>query len=34
MQRIITPALLGLGAARHLAWYISHQVGCSPREGD
>jgi hypothetical protein len=26
MQRFLVPAQLGLGAVRHLAWYVSHQV--------
>lgn len=26
MKRIFVPLNLGLGAARHLAWYVSYQV--------
>jgi len=29
MQRLLVPAQIGLDAARHLAWYVSHQVNGS-----
>jgi hypothetical protein len=27
MQALLNTAQIGLSAARHLAWYVSHQVG-------
>ena len=26
MKRLLTPAVLGVIAVRHLAWYVSYQV--------
>ena len=26
MKRLLTPLTVGLGAARHLAWYVSYQM--------
>ena len=26
MKRLAIPALLGINAARHIAWYVSYQV--------
>jgi hypothetical protein len=26
MKRILAPFNIGIGAARHLAWYVSYQV--------
>lgn len=34
MQQLLTPARAGLDVARHLAWYISHQLAAAPRVGD
>jgi hypothetical protein len=31
MKRFLTPAALGLNAARHLAWYLSYQVSGEAR---
>jgi hypothetical protein len=31
VKRILAPLTLGLGAARHLAWYVSYQVTGEPR---
>jgi hypothetical protein len=32
MQRFLAPAQIGLDAARHLAWYLRHQInGAGPR---
>jgi hypothetical protein len=31
MKRILSPAALGLTAARHLAWYVSYQVSGEAR---
>ena len=30
MQRLLIPAQIGLGAAKHLAWYLTHQVNGAP----
>jgi hypothetical protein len=27
MKRLLTPVNAGISAARHLAWYLSYQVG-------
>jgi hypothetical protein len=32
VKRILVPFNLGLGAARHLAWYVSYQVTGETRE--
>jgi hypothetical protein len=31
MKRIFVPFEMGLGAARHIAWYVSYQVTGSAR---
>ncbi len=32
MSRLLHGAQIGIGAARHLAWYLTHQVnGSTPR---
>jgi hypothetical protein len=31
MKVLLTPAALGLNAARHLAWYLSYQVSGEAR---
>lgn len=31
MKRFLVPAVLGLSAARHLAWYVSYQVSGEAR---
>ena len=31
VKRILVPAVLGVSAARHLAWYLSYQVSGSSR---
>jgi hypothetical protein len=30
MQRLLIPVQIGLGAAKHLAWYVTHQVSGAP----
>ena len=31
MKRILVPATIGVSVARHLAWYLSHQVSGDSR---
>jgi len=31
MKRLLQPAVIGLTAARHLAWYLSYQVSGQSR---
>jgi len=32
MKRLLVPAVIGLSAARHLAWYLSYQVSGVSRD--
>jgi hypothetical protein len=32
MKRILVPFNIGIGAARHLAWYVSYQVTGEARD--
>jgi hypothetical protein len=32
MKRLLVPAVLGVSAARHLAWYLSYQVNGASRD--
>jgi hypothetical protein len=34
MKRLLVPVALGVSAARHIAWYVTSQVTCEPRERD
>jgi hypothetical protein len=31
MKTLLVPAVMGVNAAKHIAWYFSHQVSGSPR---
>jgi hypothetical protein len=34
MKRLLVPMVLGVSAARHLAWYVSYQVTGEARTRD
>ena len=33
MKRLLTPFSVGLGAVRHVAWYVSYQMTGETRSG-